>query len=270
MPEFAAHQTGLNDLLAVTGESGHSFARHTHDDYGIGLVVAGGQISASGRGQVEAGPGDIITVNPGEVHDGAPVGDKGRHWHMLYLSPDLLKRISSGFDRAQSSQPEFHNPVIRDKETARRFAFAWQTILPEIASDVSALGREEALLGLFGGLVSQRPLAAARSQRPAMARVKAMLDDDIQQNPSLEHLAHEAGLSRYQTLRAFAETTGFTPHAYLIAQRTRHARQLILAGSRLADAAAASGFADQSHMTREFRKRYGFTPAALRKAAMER
>lgn len=270
MPEFAAHRTGLKDLLAVTGESGHSFARHTHDDYGIGLVVAGGQISASGRGQVEAGPGDIITVNPGEVHDGTPVGDKGRRWHMLYLSPDLLQTLSSGFDRAQSSQPEFHNPVIRDKQTARRFAFAWQAILPEIDPDVSALGREEALLSLFGGLVSQRPLTRARSQGQAMTRVKAMLDDDILHSPSLGHLAHEAGLSRYQTLRAFANSTGFTPHAYLIAQRTRHARQLILAGTSLADAAAASGFADQSHMTREFRKRYGFTPAALRKAVIGR
>lgn len=250
----------------MSGESEHSFPRHTHDDYGIGLVMSGGQISASGRGQVEAGPGDIITVNPGEVHDGAPIGDKGRRWHMLYLSPALIEQIASGLDGTASREPEFQNPVIRNKLTAARFASAWRAILPEIGKPASELRREEALLSLFGGLLSARPPLSSCNQGRAVTRVKAMLDDDVLLNPSLEMLAHEAGLSRFQTLRAFTRATGFTPHAYLISQRTRHARQMILEGTGLADAAAASGFADQSHMTREFRKRYGFTPAVLRQA----
>lgn len=55
---------------AVNSESDFAFGRHTHDQFGIGLMDSGGQKSLSGRGNVESIAGDIITVNPGEVHDG--------------------------------------------------------------------------------------------------------------------------------------------------------------------------------------------------------
>lgn len=48
-----------------------------HDQFGIGLVERGAQKSLSGRGMVEAEAGHVITVNPGEVHDGIPLGEGG-------------------------------------------------------------------------------------------------------------------------------------------------------------------------------------------------
>jgi AraC-like DNA-binding protein len=67
-------------------------------------------------------------------------------------------------------------------------------------------------------------------------------------------------LSRFQVVRAFVKATGLTPHAYLIQCRIDLARRLIGGGTRLAEAALASGFADQSHMTRVFVRRYGISP----------
>ena len=75
---------------AVTAESRHAFPRHIHDQFGIGVIERGAQKSLSGRGEVEAGPGNTITVNPGEVHDGTPLDDAGRMWRMLYLDPRLV------------------------------------------------------------------------------------------------------------------------------------------------------------------------------------
>jgi AraC-like DNA-binding protein len=267
MADFTAHKTGHDQLQAVSGESDHHFPRHTHDDFGIGLMVAGGQISASGRGQVEAGPGDIITVNPGEVHDGVPVGRHARRWHMLYLAPALLQDIANGLGVCGQGDLEFCHPVLTDTNVAQHFATAWRRGQNQPSDNTQGLAREEALLQLLCGLLSRRSSPEHMRQAPlAMLRVKAMIDDDVLDNPSLGDLAREAGLSRFQTLRAFARLTGFTPHAYLVEQRVRHARRQVIAGMRLADAAAASGFADQSHMTREFRRRYGVTPAVLRNA----
>jgi AraC-like DNA-binding protein len=267
LADFTAHKTGHHQLQAVSGESDHHFSRHTHDDYGIGLMAAGGQISASGRGQVEAGPGDIITVNPGEVHDGAPLGRRARRWHMLYLAPALLQDIADGVGMPGHGDLEFHHPVLTDTITAKRFATAWHSFRDGPSDKTQGLAREEALLQLFGGLLAHTDIPDHKRQAPmALLRIKAMIDDDVLNSPSLGDLAREAGLSRFQTLRAFARLTGFTPHAYLLEQRIRHARRLIMVLTPLADAAAASGFADQSHMTREFRRRYGLTPAALRNA----
>ena len=53
-------------------------------------MVRGGQRSASGRGPVEARIGDVITCNPGEVHDGSPLDERGRAWRMLYFAPALM------------------------------------------------------------------------------------------------------------------------------------------------------------------------------------
>src|SRR5882762_9400965 len=86
------HQLAIAGIEAMTLTSSHSFPRHSHDQLGIGLMAFGAQRSWSGLGQVEAGAGDVITVNPGEMHDGAPLDYQPRGWRMLYLDPALVAR----------------------------------------------------------------------------------------------------------------------------------------------------------------------------------
>jgi AraC-like DNA-binding protein len=80
-------------------------------------------------------------------------------------------------------------------------------------------------------------------------------------NLTLASLAAEISTSRYQLLRAFSRERGLTPHAYIVQQRLALARRLIRAGSPLVDAASATGFSDQSHLTRMFARQFGVTPA---------
>jgi hypothetical protein len=54
--------------------SSRHFGRHWHEGYGFGILEQGAQRSASGRGRVDAVAGQVITSNPGEVHDGGPLG----------------------------------------------------------------------------------------------------------------------------------------------------------------------------------------------------
>ncbi len=77
-----------------------------------------------------------------------------------------------------------------------------------------------------------------------MRRLRDRLADDLHEAPKLSDLAAMAGLSRYQVLRRFEKTSGGPPHAWLLQQRAERARGLIRRGESLADAAAASGFAD--------------------------
>jgi len=100
-----------------------------------------------------------------------------------------------------------------------------------------------------------------------LQRVRERLADDAARVPSLADLARLTGLSRYQVLRRFERAYGLPPHAWLLRRRAERARVLIRDGCTLAAAAAATGFADQSHMTRVFARQFGFTPGAWRRAA---
>ena len=64
-------------------------------------MFSGAHRSWSGVGHVEAQAGDAIMVNPGEMHDGIPVGGGVREWRMLYFDPSLVARMAAGGERAR-------------------------------------------------------------------------------------------------------------------------------------------------------------------------
>ncbi|SMC61865.1 AraC family transcriptional regulator [Rhizobium sp. RU36D] len=264
MAGFRQIPTGLPGLRADWAESSHAFPRHSHDEYGIGVMLAGGQLSASGRGQVTAGPGDVITVNPGEVHDGIPAGGMPRRWAMFYLTPGLMAEMRIGL-KGNSAEVEFEAPVLQQPDLCR----ALKSLQTQIADDdhhAPDASVQEGMLHLLSLVI--QPADRNRLSWPSkkLRRVKEMIDDDPTGNPSLDCLALEAGLTRFQTLRAFQRATGFTPHAYIMQPRFDLACGLLRTSAPLAEIAVSSGYSDQSHMNREFKRRYGLTPLAYRTA----
>lgn len=243
----------------VEADSDRTFARHMHEHFGIGLLVRGAQRSASGRGPVEATAGDLISVNPAEVHDGAPIGDGKRRWQMLYFDPSLIAQAFEDMTKEGGiCASEFAYPVLQSPPAAQLFRTLYRTIAQAEAPG-DHLKSEETLALLLEHLLD-RPLPVSSLPEAAASRAKAMIDDDPQSSMSLALLAREADLSRFQLVRAFTRLTGLTPHAYLLQRRIQQARHLIAAGMPLADASLASGFADQSHMTRCFVRSFGFSP----------
>jgi AraC-like DNA-binding protein len=249
----------------VEAATRHTFARHTHEQFGIGLIHEGAQKSLSGRGMVEAEAGDVITVNPGEVHDGAPVGNAGRSWRMLYLDPTVVAAAVADISEGHSYSCEFTNPVIRNARLADRFRAIFAAAAAN--SPDTMLRWEE----LAVTLLAEAMQLASRRGTPAkvpksIASAVNLIDDDPLAPLTLSDLARESGLSRYQVVRGFARRTGLTPHAYLIQRRIDIVRRLIAEGTPLAEAAIAGGFTDQSHMTRVFVRKYGFSPGAYAQA----
>lgn len=257
-----SHAAGV---LPVMAQSAHAFSRHSHDQFGVGVIEMGAQTSRSGRGQVEAGRGDVITVNPGEVHDGSPIGHAGRRWRMLYLDAPLVAEATGALGKAGGNGYEFERPVIGDSRLAIAFGRLFAAMTS--ADPVAPLASEGLLLELLAALRAPRPTAERVAAVPdALVRAKALIDDDPAAAVTLSELAAATGLDRFVLLRAFARATGLTPHAYLVQRRIDLARRLIAAGQPLAEAALGSGFADQSHMTRVFVRKYGISPGAYARA----
>lgn len=254
--QFTMLPCHLPGVEAVRAQSRHAFGRHMHEQFGIGVVVQGAQKSLSGVGMVEAMAGDTITVNPGEIHDGTPIGDSGRSWQMLYFEPALISSIMMEISEGKTTQAEFSMPVMRDAHTSQAVQqlFAAMTVSPDVH-----MPAEEQMIMLFARVM--QPATMLNQPVPqAIHHARSRIDDDPTAIISLQDLAQQSGLSRFQLLRAFAKVTGMTPHAYILQRRLHHARRLIAAGTPLVQVAMDSGFADQSHLTRLFVRNFGISP----------
>lgn len=209
---------------------------------------------------VEAGPGSIITCNPGEVHDGRPIGDS-RAWRMLYLAPGFVATILADIRDGATADFEFTRPVIENQAQVRAFELAYATTTGACADAERA---QERLILLLAGMLHKKPPPPPSAS--ALARAKARIDEDPAAPITLAALARDADLSRFQVVRGFAKLTGLTPHSYIVQRRLDAARTMIADGAALANAAVACGFSDQSHFNRMFVRRYGVTPGAYAEA----
>ncbi len=118
---------------------------------------------------------------------------------------------------------------------------------------------------------SIRPLSrrnSAGGMAPsALRRSIALMEANIEHDLRLSELANEAGVSTSHFIRSFRESTGKTPYQFLLQQRVKRAQSLMREpGSSLTEVALASGFADQHHLARVFRRITRITPSDYRRS----
>jgi AraC-like DNA-binding protein len=243
----------------------HTFARHAHDTFVVGLVEAGVQ-AYSYRGARHVTPaGRVFLVNPGEPHTGEPAARGGYVYRTMYPSAGLLERIAEEA-AGRSAPPSFAAAVLDDDALAGRLSAFHRAL----AAAASPLAVESLLRDALTHLVLRhaQPRAPRRAgrERAAVRRARDYLEAGFAEAVSLSTLGAVAGLSPFHLARAFRAETGLPPHAYLDAVRVRRARELLDRSVAIAEAAVAVGYADQSHLSRRFKRHLGITPGQYARA----
>jgi AraC-like DNA-binding protein len=240
----------------VTLTSNQAFPKHAHDQFGVGVIRHGAHRSWSGRGIVEASQGDVIMVNPGEIHDGKPVDKQVRVWKMIYFDPQLV----TGELRSEAiASLELIHPATSDPVLVHHFDRLFSVLVCSSSDDLS---RDERIVQLLSRLLNNHTSAKERiSAAPPVAKARERLESAPQDRLSLAELASLCDLTKFHFLRAFTFAFGITPHAYQLQKRTSRAKALLASGMSPAQAAFDAGFADQSHLTRTFVRQFGITPA---------
>jgi AraC-like DNA-binding protein len=253
---YQIQPTKLAGIYAVAADSARSFSRHFHDAYCIGVIDRGAQRWFSDRRLVEAGAGTVIMCNPGEIHDGRPLGPDGRAWRMLNIAPQIIHDVLADSGMASARTYAFSFPLTRHPLVGPLVENLFESLRDggDVGKLTCLLLR---LLPLVGHVRADDPL---RRHPPGVEVVKRMIDEAPTAPFHLRDLAAVAGISPWHLVRVFARETGCTPHAYQVQRRVLHARSLMAAGVALPEVALASGFADQSHMTRVFKRAFGYTP----------
>lgn len=256
------HDPALPFLEARAVQDGRHvcYDKHSHAHFSIGAITGGHSHYLNQRSLQEVGTGSLVLMNPEEVHACNPIADQPWSYLMFYLDTDWL--------RSQQEEAGLGSEFRPFDMTASRDPLLYQGLQHlhhQLVQAPDPLAREVAC-HLFSRQLLARLTPARWDDRPPqhLQRAAELMQDDSVSPLSLSLLSAVAGLTPSHFVRAFSQHYGMTPHAYLLDRRIRHARTLLKQGQPLAEVALASGFADQAHFQRQFKRRVAATPGQYR------
>ncbi|MFI9815106.1 AraC family transcriptional regulator [Saccharothrix variisporea] len=248
---FGGGADGIERMAASL--RGVAFAPHRHDTYAVGLTLAGVQAFRYRGSSWHCLPGRWHVLHPDETHDGGAGSEEGLDYRIIYLDPALVQDALGG-----RALPFVADPVLEPTPASRAVA-DWLADIDQPLDDVQAVEMTTAVVDML--TQHARPARSAALDLEAVRRVRELLVDDPVRRHRVAEFERVAGMDRWAVARQFRAAFGTSPTRFRTLRQLDVARRLIRAGVPLGEVAVAAGFADQSHLTRMFKRAFGLTPA---------
>lgn len=233
---------------------GHGYTPHRHDTYAIGSTLSGVQSFHYRQSMRHSLPGGTIVLHPDEIHDGEAGTEAGFRYRMLYIEPSLIQDVLGG-----EPLPFIPGGLSQDPRllsATRRLLYSLDAALDPLEEDDAIYDLAQVLKGAAG-----KPRGRQAVDYAAAERARAFIHDALDRSITLDALVQASGRDRWSLSRDFRALYGTSPYRYITQRRLAAARDRMLAGQSLTDAALGSGFFDQAHMTRLFTQTFGISPA---------
>jgi AraC-like DNA-binding protein len=243
----------------------HVYHRHSHETYSFGVTEVGYQAFRCRGDAHTSAAGMVIAFNPDDPHDGHAADELGFTYRIVHIGPDLVSDVLADIAGGPAALPLFDSPVVPDPVLAGNLRGLHAALL----DGAPALRRDELLTATVGAMVNRAATKSVRTSSSSgfVERARRRLEESFLDDIGAEDLAQAAGCSRFALYRAFRRAYGMAPSDYQRQLRLRAARRLLARGDAIGNVAAATGFADQSHLTRWFVRCYGMTPGGYRSAS---
>jgi AraC-like DNA-binding protein len=266
-----AHSTLDGLALFTSTVAKHQHDRHAHGAMSVIMLTHGAKsYCIEGRRRAVL-TGQIAIANPGEIHGCEYIANGEWAHRTWYISADLLSNLSeeSGFKQCA----EIGQPVLSNLRTSQFLLAAHAQSLSDdvLHSETAALSGLTYLLRQHGQ--AQRLAEPRQTLGDAMQRVeryKEMMHAFLDLPMGLAQLAKECGVSRFQVIRDFQRVMRISPGDHHRALRMQKAKSLLAKSAPLSEIAMSTGYSDQSHFSRTFRRVYGITPKQYRMAVGHR
>lgn len=208
------------------------------------------------RGETHAlAPGSLLVLEPGDVH--REIRKTPYRAVVVELHGDLVRSLHGTDDEPGLASPIDRGAVLYDAVMALHDAV-------RARHDVAVQERRAARVVRLVTLFAKRP--TPRPEPPLVARVRRALTESSGAPLSLEELASRLRCDPTYLCRVFSKHTGVGPHAYQLQHRLLEARRLVEGGRTVASAAALTGFGDEGHLRRHFRRRFAVAPGRYQQA----
>lgn len=244
------------------------FPNHFHDYYVIGYIEDGKRKLTCKGNQYILESGDLTLFNPRDPHTCDQVDGRPLDYRCLNISVEAMERIT----REILGEPftvRLKEPVVRKGE----LAVPLKEIHTMIMQDETAFVKEEAFLLFMQQLIEEQGELNPVPQRKTPLKLDQIcryLEDHFTEAITLEELSDIAGVSKYHLIREFSKEQGITPYQYLETIRIGEAKKLLEQGETTLETAFRTGFVDQSHFTRFFKRLIGLTPGQYRSIFRQR
>jgi len=240
-----------------------SFPEHFHDEHLIQIIKEGQNSFFCNGNTYEAAPGDVVLINPGEVHNGQSRTNEKLQYNVFYIDPGVWEEVLGIGSVFITKGFLFNKTLVKDEllfGKIDRFFY----LLAEDGHDEIRL--HEKYLDILLYISHHYSLSRSGYYNPDTHHTKTinLLKDYIQENLSnklsLEDLSRAGNVSPFHLLRIFTKQTGLTLHQFILVSRIEKSKDLLKNKMAISDVAFTMGFADQSHFTRSFKKMMGLTP----------
>jgi len=253
---------GFNGLELLTcSDADYHFSPHFHDSYCIWLNARSAEAYTYKGNSGILQTGDVGIIAPGEVHSNSVVGSESRQLLTYYLDADLLQAIASDIMGLSNPSVELPTDFHSDPEAHMGLITLWQAL----KTSQSTMERQSAFYEVLSLLINRyatptQPVIDAGREQKRTSVVIEQFHDRIDEDLRLDELANLVNCTPYYLIRFFKKNIGMTPHAYLLHLRLEKAKNLLRQGHSIVDTAFATGFTDQSHLTRHFKAKFSIPP----------
>lgn len=246
--------------MRFTRRSAESYKAHSHQEFCVGAVTDGITLTTMREKTYAVSPGFLVLIDPELVHSCNPLEGSVRSYIMAYFDVQWCRSLQ---ETLFGKQEKFIPPTTTLLESDVLFNSLLELayLLP---SDALTLEKTERLTqfarDLFAKACGITVATFDTEQYGIVHEVKRYLEQQAERNITLDELAATFRCNPYHLLRSFKKIVGLPPHAFMLNARIERAKQLLLDGVPLAAVAAETGFADQSHFHKTFRRILAATP----------
>ena len=252
---------GIRILKAYDME--HKFDDHIHSDYCIGCITRGERSFITNEKNYHLQRNDLYICNPEEVHSCSVKGRRPHSYTAMCFPESYVSEAGNSAYEEDVSLWRFCNHIQAGSGLEDMF----KTLCNLLASPASILEKENAFYSFLETLITRHGTGVKvipQPEEPSVLKrvlmIKRYIRENCMMNFSLQNLSEYFQLSPFYINRSFKKLVGLSLHRYHLQVRIEQSCKLLAEGCSITQAAVDSGFTDQSHYRRFFKKFYGVTP----------
>ncbi|MEN8904330.1 MAG: AraC family transcriptional regulator [Clostridiales bacterium] len=249
MSEISYYKTTLDDIeIKRCSNSIQSSKSHIHQELSIGYIEKGSTVLSVNKKDYYLTQGEAVIIYPFVSHQCNPINIKQWKFTMIYVDKPLFNHI------------DIYDSFLGIKKLSSNKTFILKELIDILFSQELNFIKEtfliNTLIKLFG--ISES-LTYIRTKKP-IEQIYYYIKKNFLEEISLNELQKKFNINKFTLIRNFKLEYNTTPGLYQLQLKTAFSKTLLKTNNNMTDIALLSGFYDQAHFIREFKKAYGVTP----------